>query len=621
MNSSSSRSPYFYRTATFLILLFLSCRAVSAADPGAGSTDAMPSTAAFNMGSYKGKKLLLFIYSIDDPRCNEAVQLMNELYAIRQEYNFDIAGISINPDRAGEVQRYNQSNGIAFPVYLDYNRLLYSRFRMTGGIGFYLFNKQGKWLATKLGSYTPQEASLADNWRAFASGYLKFGYIPADEPVLGIKPPLPLFKGKTLSGSILDIKELYPVKPCVVVIFSPKCSHCEDELTFLNSLYAAGDLKGKFEITAISTLERKITAEFITNQKYAFPVIVDEEKKILSLFPSYTGSIPLSYVVDRKGFIISLHKGFDEYARNLYVMELKKLAGLPNPPLLSTNGYSGEKTCGICHEKEYVQWKLTKHADAFLSMVRKGEEDNDTCVSCHVTGFGSAGGYSISDKKYSRHLEDVQCESCHGAGYTSCSAFTHSKPAKKKTAEWQKTCTSCHTEKESLNFVFAKRHPRILHTNAPDLSKMSREERLQFLRSYREKKNIFDNPARYMGAESCRKCHDKEYRHWETTVHAGIYKTEKAETAPLEKLFRYNTGVGDAGGYPEPGREGVQCETCHGPGEKHIANPEAKGQGYIVALGNECSNCVVEQICRRCHSAADDPGFDFQKELEQVRHK
>jgi len=596
-------------------------RAVFAADPVTGSTDAMPSTATFDLASYNGKKLLLFFYSLDDPRCREAVQLMNELYAIRQEYNFDIAGISINSDRAGEVHRYNQSSGISFPVYCDYNRLLYARFRMTGGIGFYLFNKQGKWLATKLGSYTPQEANLADNWRAFASGYLKFGYFPADEPLLGIKPPLPLFKGKNLSGSILDIKELYQVKPCVVVIFSPKCSHCRDELTFLNSLYTAGDLKGKFEIAAISTQERQATAEFITSQKFTFPVIVDEKKGILSLFPSYTGSIPLSYVVDRKGFIISLHKGFDDYARNMYVMELKKLAGLPNPPLLSKNGYSGEKTCVICHEKEHIQWKLTKHADAFLSLIRKGVEENDTCVSCHVTGFGSPGGYSISDKKYSRHLEGVQCESCHGAGYTSCSAFTGSKPKKKSTAEWQKTCTSCHTEKESLNFVFAKRYPRILHTSVPNLSKMSRQERLQFVRGYREKKNLFDNPASYLGAESCRKCHEKEHLHWQTTVHANVYKTKKAETAPLEKLFRYNTGAGDAGGYPEPGREGVQCEACHGPGEKHIANPEAKGQAYIVALSNECSSCVVEQICRRCHSAADDPEFDFQKELEQVRHK
>jgi hypothetical protein len=150
---------------------------------------------------------------------------------------------------------------------------------------------------------------------------------------------------------------------------------------------------------------------------------------------------------------------------------------------------------------------------------------------------------------------------------------------------------------------------------------MSREERLQFLRSYREKKNIFDNPAKYVGAAACKKCHDKEYNHWGTTVHAQAHTTDKAKAASQDKLFRYNTGVGSAGGYPEPGREGVQCEACHGPGEKHVAKPKAKGQDYILGLGAECANCVVEQICRRCHSVADDPEFDFQKQIEEVRHK
>ena len=143
---------------------------------------------------------------------------------------------------------------------------------MTGGIGFYILNKQGKLIASKLGSYTSQDVNLAENWRAFASNYLKFGYIPADQPVLGIKPPLPQFKGTTLSGSMIDSKELYQNKPVVVVIFSPKCSHCQDELSFLNSLYTAGDLKGKFEIVAISILDEQITADFITKQKYTFPV-------------------------------------------------------------------------------------------------------------------------------------------------------------------------------------------------------------------------------------------------------------------------------------------------------------------------------------------------------------
>ncbi|MEI6126588.1 MAG: hypothetical protein WCQ99_08570, partial [Pseudomonadota bacterium] len=72
---------------------------------------------------------------------------------------------------------------------------------------------------------------------------------------------------------------------------------------------------------------------------------------------------------------------------------------------------------------------------------------------------------------------------------------------------------------------------------------------------------------------------------------------------------------------PETGREGIQCEACHGPGENHLKNPEAKGQNYIVGLGAECSSCVVEQICRRCHGPADDPSFDFETYREKIRHR
>ena len=67
--------------------------------------------------------------------------------------------------------------------------------------------------------------------------------------------------------------------------------------------------------------------------------------------------------------------------------------------------------------------------------------------------------------------------------------------------------------------------------------------------------------------------------------------------------------------------KGVQCEECHGPGERHLNNPEARGHEYIVGLGAECQSCVVEQICRRCHSLKFDPDFDFDKQINIVRHK
>jgi len=602
------------------LLLLLCFDAGSAAgQPDGGSSKG--SAAQFDLRTYAGTNLVLFVFSIDDPRVDEALEVMKELHTMRLEYNFDVVGISIDPEREEEVKRFIQQEGIPFSAHLDYDKKTYQSLNMKGTLGFYIFNRQGKLMTSKLAILTPLTANLAEIWRVQASSALKIGYIPRDEPLLGVNPPVPDFSGKTMSGKTIAIKDLYQKKPTVIVFFSPDCSHCKDELLFLNSLYTTGDLQGKFEIAAVNIKSKPLTAGFTKGQNYVFPVLADPGNRIASLFPSFTGSIPLSFLVDQTGAIVSRHVGFNDYLRAVYVMELRKLAKVSNPPLLGKNGYSGEKVCSICHEKESIQWQLTRHADAFSSLVRKGKEADARCVPCHVTGFGRAGGYDMNDKRQSRHLEDVQCESCHGPGYESCAAFSAVKPKKNKAAAWKELCLACHTKEESLNFIFAKRYPRVIHKNVPNLSAMSREERLHFLRSYREKKNIFDNPARYVGAESCKECHALEYSHWQTTVHATAHKTAKGQQALPEKLFRYHTGVDGAGGYPDSGREGVQCEVCHGPAEKHLAKPEAKGHDYIVGLDSECSSCVVEQICRRCHSPSDDPNFVFEKALQQIRHK
>jgi len=304
-----------------------------------------------------------------------------------------------------------------------------------------------------------------------------------------------------------------------------------------------------------------------------------------------------------------------------YPMELKKLLAQPNPPLLSGTGYSGDTSCQICHEEEHNQWKLTQHSNAFHSLIRKGKEDDDKCVSCHVTGHNKQGGYNLENKKQSKYFKNVQCEACHGPGHESCSAFTNTKPKKKKLSEWKAVCLVCHTKKESLNFKFSGRFKKVIHSNAPDLSSMTRDERLQLARTLKEQQTVFDSPAEYMGKDSCVECHEKEFKHWQTTKHAQAHKSERAKKSEAEKVFRYNTGPDSLEGYAKNGLEGVQCEACHGPGERHIKNPEGKGQDLIVGLGKECPSCVVEQICRQCHSVNDDPDFEFEKEFEKIRHK
>jgi hypothetical protein len=302
-------------------------------------------------------------------------------------------------------------------------------------------------------------------------------------------------------------------------------------------------------------------------------------RRIVSRFPSFIGLVPVSYLVDTKGRIVALHKGFSDYTKNLYIMELKKLAGLPNPPLLSESGFSGEQYCAVCHEKQHIQWSLTQHSKAFLSLVRKGKEEDADCISCHVTGYTMQGGYSLNNNYTKKHLKNVQCEACHGPGHESCAAFGNNK-AQPVTVDWKKRCLTCHTEKESLQFHFAKDIKKVIHSSLPDMERMSRTERLELRRRLTGQKNIFKTHAEYVGAEACIKCHEKQYRHWKKTVHASSHTTKKAKAAPENKKYRYHTGVGAPGGYPSKGMSA--------PYKK----PERTGAGlYCEPLGRMSELC------------------------------
>jgi peroxiredoxin len=580
-----------------------------------------PVSAPFDAERFKGKTVLLLAYSIDNPRAAEAVQFIQDMYRIRGEYNFEVLGLNINDNRTDEVVKFNQKQNATFPLLLENPKAAAKGLNLVGDLSLYIFNKQGELIGSMAAANIPPQRNLSQALHVYVNRLIKIGFVPADEPVLGDRPPVPLFNFRTIDGNKLRMDQLYAVKPVVLVFFSPSCSHCRDELAFLNSLMAGAEFKDRFFLVAVSRLNQEITAKFIKEQGYAFPIALDADNSISSLFPSFVGVVPMGYIIDRSGRIFAKHTGFSGRMMDVYLMELRMLCGLPNTPLLDPKGYSGQDRCAICHEKEYVQWSLTRHPYAFKSLQRKGKEDDPACVSCHVTGWGKPEGYAMNEKKDSKTLEGVQCESCHGPGYEACTAFTGTKPHKKNSEEWQALCRTCHTEKESLNFNFARRFPKVLHSAPPDIASLSREQRVKLLTDHKRNNDLFGNAASYAGAASCKKCHELEYAQWSKTAHAAAADSPAAASAPPDKKYRFTTGSGSPGGYPAPGRLGVQCEACHGPGERHVKDPQKKGQDYIVALSGSCDNCVVEQICRSCHGPDDDPKFKFEQYRETIRHK
>ncbi len=83
----------------------------------------------------------------------------------------------------------------------------------------------------------------------------------------------------------------------------------------------------------------------------------------------------------------------------------------------------------------------------------------------------------------------------------------------------------------------------------------------------------------YLGVEQCTACHAQERAFWDKTQHAKAYETLVVQ----HKQFNLDCVSCHVTGYEKPGGStvthvenltSVQCETCHGPGERHVADPK-----------------------------------------------
>ena len=129
-----------------------------------------------------------------------------------------------------------------------------------------------------------------------------------------------------------------------------------------------------------------------------------------------------------------------------------------NPPPDSVNGFMGyytastkQTTCGNCHVSYQGEWVDTKHADAYDDLVNSGGAAA-YCFGCHTVSqkgnavalTGEPGGWNVVQ---SNAYHDVQCESCHGPGYTHVSSpSTDNHPlARAGVRDTAASCGGCHS--------------------------------------------------------------------------------------------------------------------------------------------------------------------------------
>jgi len=164
-----------------------------------------------------------------------------------------------------------------------------------------------------------------------------------------------------------------------------------------------------------------------------------------------------------------------------------------------------------------------------------------------------------------------------------------------------------------------------------------------------------DDVNHYIGAAKCKNCHNSEasgdqYGVWEKAKHSSAWKllaTDAAKEAGAKLgvaepqksehcLKCHVTGYGQPAEMFKKGFEpelGVQCETCHGPGEKHMrarfraammeAEPaEGETPAFVKVPEGEIDAHPDRKVCYGCHNS-ESPSFKafcFYERVNKIRH-
>lgn len=139
----------------------------------------------------------------------------------------------------------------------------------------------------------------------------------------------------------------------------------------------------------------------------------------------------------------------------------------------------------------------------------------------------------------------------------------------------------------------------------------------------------------YSSQLACASCHKKETDQWESTKHAHAFASliTKGQQLNPECVKCHVTGYGEESGFKDfrvtEQLANVQCESCHGPGNQHVIDKRiaeirrnSPSQGPAMATAAPpLRKSFDAAFCMNCHDSANDPRFDFARDIKFVDHK
>ena len=131
---------------------------------------------------------------------------------------------------------------------------------------------------------------------------------------------------------------------------------------------------------------------------------------------------------------------------------------------------------------------------------------------------------------------------------------------------------------------------------------------------------LIPQPPAYEAADQCAKCHEKEYKQWQSTRHANAYATIKrvGRHEDPECILCHTMGYGRQNGFfsieETPGLGAVTCQACHPVTGKHGAPGEKIDEKF------KPSTFIDARLCISCHGLVESPDFDYYAYRPRISH-
>jgi thiol-disulfide isomerase/thioredoxin len=143
-------------------------------------------------------------------------------------------------------------------------------------------------------------------------------------PALAVAPagPAPKFQLTSMAGKPISLESL---KGQVVMInfWASWCGPCREEMPVLEKLYAKYKPMGFTMIGVNVEPDSKLAAEWLKATPVTFPILFDTKSEVSKLYQ--VSSMPSTVIVDRKGNLRWMHRGYKAGAENEYLDQIRAL--------------------------------------------------------------------------------------------------------------------------------------------------------------------------------------------------------------------------------------------------------------------------------------------------------